>query len=638
MLSPTAILVASVLLLLAIIVFVFMKYRYKVFLFDYVMLNRPSVFLIMTILGVLAIIGGIFSIGVLFGDYDKERLISIFVQSSITEKDYPHFIFRMIVSVAGAVFFSGILVALITNIVMRRSAKQASGTLDYSLKDHYLVFGANSLLEAIAGDVDQIIRINKKTHKIGWLNCPQFVVVTSADPQAIHRRLCNYKNIRQALIVYSKDLTNNEILNNLNVKSAKKVFIIGDSEPENSDLVNIGILDKIVKNVSKPREESLPCFLSYSQERYVFSIDDDYLSKSGIRIELCPINHNHMALSNLWGWGAFARTFNKSEFYIYDREKINEFLLSEVIEKNNRNIVIIGINNIAEEVIKFICLRASYADNGICTHISVRTDDELAYERLKKLYSLDKIKNICINRIADKMIDGTTSQVSDQSRAPLFIIASANRDRVMTWIDYLSVGEDEFKPLVLAYADGAYRNLKKSKYENVEYFGLKDDRTFIRLGSEIYTQASYLYDASFLKESSPSFYELSPSSQRPWIIFANHLYGLLEKSGIRFTAAKVDSEEFDRRMKVQDFESNDTLRSAIHNLMEIAKLMYLRTSMGESCVEAAQYNKIEQHFGKILYTYQERIPGGNRAKRDVTKRNVRGLEEHLGTMIFVKEK
>lgn len=155
------------------------------------------------------------------------------------EKMPQSFLGLTLLYLLGSIFFSGVLIATITNIIRTRADKFRNGLVSYPFSNHVVVLGYNEQL------VGLICRISDSHH-----NNARIVLAVSHDVDKIYSRL-RYQLPNEVLgcvLVLCADRCDKELLRRrVRIHKACEVYIIGEEE-ETSDTLNMncyGIISSI---------------------------------------------------------------------------------------------------------------------------------------------------------------------------------------------------------------------------------------------------------------------------------------------------------------------------------------------------------------------------------------------------------
>lgn len=201
---------------------------------------------------VMVLVAFFWSLNILLGlSFDIDEILRlVLAPGDFLEKEDDHLIYQVIVNLAGVVLVSSLLISLLSNIVENRATAFSRGLLRYRFHDHTLFLGANEMLaDTITGQCD-----DHSHHPI--------VVLTEQDAEEVRKRLMaqlNSPSLRRRLIVLYGHRTQPEQLDSVYAHLAKKVFIIGEPEEEDTDSKNILSLS-LLKNRIAGGEQTVECY------------------------------------------------------------------------------------------------------------------------------------------------------------------------------------------------------------------------------------------------------------------------------------------------------------------------------------------------------------------------------------------
>lgn len=128
------------------------------------------------------------------------------------------------VYVLGALFFTGLLIATVTNIWRARSDKFRRGAVRYGFNGHIVFLGYNGL---IPGMIQTICEENKN-----HIKDVHIVVGVEDNASSVCDKIKNrlYNEYRDCVVVLKADSCNRNDLKRLNIVFAKEVYIIGEHD------------------------------------------------------------------------------------------------------------------------------------------------------------------------------------------------------------------------------------------------------------------------------------------------------------------------------------------------------------------------------------------------------------------------
>ena len=165
----------------------------------------------------------------------------------------------LIVYVLGTVFFSGLLIAAITNIIAGYGDKFKSGELTYHrLSNHIVFLGYDDMVEGI---------LNRMWQR-GTFGRRDVVIALQQDVAKFRTRIVSKfpSEYRDKLILVQANLNDEgDMERKLKLHKARKVYILGDDKLEAHDSLNINSFLKICR-VAEAKGKMPPCFVSFRHQ------------------------------------------------------------------------------------------------------------------------------------------------------------------------------------------------------------------------------------------------------------------------------------------------------------------------------------------------------------------------------------
>lgn len=173
-------------------------------------------------------------------------------------------IFTILCALLGLVFFSGMLISVISNVLERRVEAYQKGETTYKLSDHVVIIGYNNSVPSLVKtlrtrgnkqDKDTIIEIQ-----------------SSQDTEEVRNRLhlTSDKWMEKNTLVIHGQSNSIEDLERLFIDKCKEVWIIGDETLEAHDSTNMESLSLVVE-LCKERKEKLDCHVLFEYQT-VYSV------------------------------------------------------------------------------------------------------------------------------------------------------------------------------------------------------------------------------------------------------------------------------------------------------------------------------------------------------------------------------
>jgi hypothetical protein len=258
-----------------------------------------------------------------------------------------------IVNIMGILFFGGVLVSLIINILERRIEKVREGRVHYDFNDHILVIGFDPLCPGLVSHLAK-----EGTNEI--------VVQTSGTVAEARRLLFSGagESLVKRITVISGNRTSPEDLRALNLPGCAGIYLLGEQGEMDRDSQNIESL-KIIAELLKEKEKTASCYVLIDRQATFAAFQQQDIS--GIReyVDFMPFNFR-----DLWAKKVFVDlSYNKGEIrYIpLDREPI------DADSEKHVHLVILGMTSMGIALgiqAAHICHFPNFFTKGIKTRIT----------------------------------------------------------------------------------------------------------------------------------------------------------------------------------------------------------------------------------------------------------------------------
>jgi len=269
----------------------------------------------------------------------------------------------LIVYIIGLVFFSGLLIAAITNMISSYGDKFKSGQLVYKRLNGHIVF---------LGYNDMVIGMLNRMWKKGTFTRRDVVIALQQDVALFRTQIASkFPSEYRNKIIYMQANLNDEydIEKKLKVHKARKVYILGDDQLESHDSMNIHSF-LIVCKVAEAKGQTPHCYVSFMHQSsfalfQVFagaSLDNENENKTDIGLfdrnkqYFHPFNFEEV-------WARKVLTSPEGEydgFEIDTRIKDGKHKCISEIEDGYVHIVIFSMSEMGEAVAKEITFLAHY--------------------------------------------------------------------------------------------------------------------------------------------------------------------------------------------------------------------------------------------------------------------------------------
>ena len=174
------------------------------------------------------------------GAWDSFRL---FIDSnSILDKKSPTEIGNVILLITellGTIFFSGLIVSIITNVISLKVDAIKEGHIHYKLKDHVVIIGYDNIVPSIISEI-----ISAPAYK----NC-KIVLQTSDSVEDVRCTLLAklpLASLKRVVVIHAPRQSVEE-LKQLYTANAKEIFIVGDRSQSDHDAENIRTFEDLVE-------------------------------------------------------------------------------------------------------------------------------------------------------------------------------------------------------------------------------------------------------------------------------------------------------------------------------------------------------------------------------------------------------
>lgn len=186
-----------------------------------------------------------------------------------------HIGWATLIALLGVFLMNGLLIATLTGWIDSHKEKWLKGEVTYirpSMQRYYIIIGGNDM---VAGIVEQIFRANKSTwwrRILSLLFKPTILIQTSRDVEKFRMELFSNLTEREQrhVIIYYGNRTSDRDIENLKVRSAKEVYIIGedvrsDDTESYHDTMNMECLELIRKHLGHSRRK-LTCHVMFEYQ------------------------------------------------------------------------------------------------------------------------------------------------------------------------------------------------------------------------------------------------------------------------------------------------------------------------------------------------------------------------------------
>ena len=174
---------------------------------------------------------------------DFWQTLRLFVNSnSILQRVSPFggaSVFLLVIECLGTIFFSGLIISIITNFIIQKVDSIKEGHFHYKLKNHVVIIGYDTIVPSILSELLNNERYAKS----------KFILQTSSSVEEIRNDLLSKlskEEMKRVLLVHAPRLSVEE-LKLLYTTSAKEIFIVGERKLSDHDAENMYTFETLVE-------------------------------------------------------------------------------------------------------------------------------------------------------------------------------------------------------------------------------------------------------------------------------------------------------------------------------------------------------------------------------------------------------
>lgn len=538
-------------------------------------------------------------------------LFSIFTQNTLPGDDaLKDDIFFLITSTFGAIFFSGFLIATITNALIGRRVEYKDGKTRYKLANHTVIFGANSQLEAVLDYLSKKEEKNKGERFNDYI-----VIVTSADPNSIRNRIHKYAYINDHTEIYNAVLDDEKLIEELYLSKANKVYILGDVEPKHCDVQNARLTFEVIKSLSSNDLTGRDCThkgISCDVLYFNFELISAALSQvknPEVNFTIPPyvsirlFNYLEGCLSFHWGGRCTNLLFN-SGTTDYQHSLIPA-------DGKGYHFVVIGSGDLARTCIRKIISLAHFGKEAK-TIVTIVCNDRLQAIRYLATLGIKDGKTLA-NIIFDFKEEDDIPKKGCEGKTLYYVIATGDADKDSIWMSYLSENKSAN---LLGYAEDFEEEIQwrtnqfAENPERVAYWGYNKLCTHIKLEEGECEHAQYLHRAFHNIQDNKmqsSFANLTPMQQMAWRDFYNYVYYLIYISGHKLSRRSHKELEKDKEKAIAKSNtisalSQDRVVTAVKQYQHANTIMHHGDALAAKEYKE-QLNNICDNYKEIIANY-----------------------------------
>lgn len=169
----------------------------------------------------------------------------------------------VIMNLFGFVVLNGVILTLLVNWVSNRKDRHTNGQARYDYvfsRKYSVIIGGYRIVSSLADDL-----LMKRDNEY-------VVIQTQRDVERLRKEIyarINDEKVARNVIIYSGDRTSWHELEELNLASAKEVFIIGEMpyiDGSSHDALNLQCWDLINRHITRAGEQKIPCHIMFEYQ------------------------------------------------------------------------------------------------------------------------------------------------------------------------------------------------------------------------------------------------------------------------------------------------------------------------------------------------------------------------------------
>lgn len=183
-----------------------------------------------------------------------QEIIALCLDPGVFGGPGEHDGYRLIVTLVGMVLFAAMLISVVSNIFENISDQFKKGEIRYHFKNHILIIGSSHILNGLL----LFLSNDEQKDKFGNRDIVIMADQTIEDLRDQIKASMNDKKLLKRITFYYDKRDNLENLKRAYVSDAKYIFIIGEDQEENHDLLNLKCLSYIRNLLTDTKTE---CFV-----------------------------------------------------------------------------------------------------------------------------------------------------------------------------------------------------------------------------------------------------------------------------------------------------------------------------------------------------------------------------------------
>ena len=222
--------------------------------------------------------------------------------------------FEFVISIFGAVFFTGVLISIISNMLEERVTAFKKGLIRYKFNDHILILGANEMLANMIKSFSSQSKFSGK----------DIVVLTDTSVEDLYERLYSEldKSEMKRLVLLFGSRDSEDVLKQVRVQYANRVYIIGENNEVQHDAKNISCWEKIERLCANRITDPMKCYMVINNQTsfHVFQFETKVKDEKNSSLKMTIIN----SMENWAQQVLVTRRYNNLEYPAIDRNGIDK--------------------------------------------------------------------------------------------------------------------------------------------------------------------------------------------------------------------------------------------------------------------------------------------------------------------------
>lgn len=167
--------------------------------------------------------------------------LRLFLNSNSILQDYEYsntLLLLLFIECLGSIFFSGLIISVITTLILRKVEAIKEGHVHYNIKNHIVIIGYDTIVPSIISE----LLANKKCAK------SKIVLQTSSSVEEVRNDLLSklpQKKLKRIILVHAPRLSVEE-LELLYTHNAREIFIVGERNHNDHDAENMHTFETLV--------------------------------------------------------------------------------------------------------------------------------------------------------------------------------------------------------------------------------------------------------------------------------------------------------------------------------------------------------------------------------------------------------